>query len=131
MKNKEPGMDLIVKTVSRLTAGLIMAYGVYIVLEGHTGPGGGFAGGVIIALSFVHLMLAFGKEVVLKKLNENKGLIFTCLGALAFLFFRQPNAFGAGRIALCDAAIAVMVGAGLFTVFLALVLLIGERGVRK
>ncbi|MBU3958757.1 MAG: hypothetical protein KKE91_02725, partial [Candidatus Omnitrophica bacterium] len=61
MQNKEPGMTLIVKTITRLTVGLILLYGIYIVLHGHLTPGGGFAGGVIIALSFVHLMLAFGK----------------------------------------------------------------------
>ena len=51
--SKEPqGMSLIVKTITRLTVGLILLFGIYIVLHGHLSPGGGFAGGVIIALSF-------------------------------------------------------------------------------
>ena len=66
-------MSLIVKTITRLTVGLIFLFGVYIVLHGHVTPGGGFAGGVIIALSFIHLMLAFGKDTALKKLSEAFG----------------------------------------------------------
>ena len=58
---QEKGMTLIVKTVTRLTLGFILLYGIYIAMTGHESPGGGFAGGVIVALSFIHIMLAFGK----------------------------------------------------------------------
>ena len=51
-REKEQGMSLIVKTITRLTVGLILLYGIYIVSHGHVSPGGGFAGGGIIALSF-------------------------------------------------------------------------------
>ncbi|MBI4972564.1 MAG: hypothetical protein HZC16_01960, partial [Candidatus Omnitrophica bacterium] len=83
--NKEAGMTIIVKTITRLTVGLILLYGIYIVLHGHISPGGGFAGGVIIALSFIHLMLAFGKDTALKKLSESWASIIESLGALMFL----------------------------------------------
>ena len=87
MKNDASGMTLIVKTITRLTVGLILIYAIYIVLHGHISPGGGFAGGIIIALSFIQLMLAYGKEAVIKKLNETNGLVFASLGALVFLCF--------------------------------------------
>ena len=87
MKNNTSGMTLIVKTITRLTVGLILIYAIYIVLHGHLGPGGSFAGGIIIALSFIHLMLAYGKDIVVKKLNETNGLVFASLGALVFLCF--------------------------------------------
>ena len=45
-KEHGDGMSVIVKTVTRLTVGLIFLYGIYIVLHGHLTPGGGFAGGV-------------------------------------------------------------------------------------
>ena len=141
MGNREPGMSLIVKTITRLTVGLILLYGIYIVLHGHISPGGGFAGGVIIALSFIHLMLAFGKEVALKKLSEAIASILESLGAIMFLsvallgfiggyfFFNfflnkgKPFAlFSAGIIPLCNIAISLKVGAGLFAIFAALVL---------
>ena len=66
----EKGMSLIVKTVTKLTLGFILLYGIYVALTGHLSPGGGFAGGVIVALSFIHVMLAFGKEAALKKLRS-------------------------------------------------------------
>ena len=45
-RENEQGMSLIVKTITRLTVGLIILYGIYIVLHGHVSPGGGFAGGI-------------------------------------------------------------------------------------
>lgn len=144
MKN-EAGMTLIVKTITRLTVGLILLYGIYIVLHGHITPGGGFAGGVIIALSFVHLMLAFGRKVVLKKLSQAAASFFESLGAIMFLsiailgffggyfflnFFTHKGEpfklFSAGIIPLCNIAISLKVGAGLFAIFVALVLFKGS-----
>jgi len=140
-KTKDTGMTLIVKTITRLTVGLILLYGIYIVTHGHLSPGGGFAGGVIIALSFIHLMLAFGKDLALRKLSEGVASFFENLGAIMFLtiailgfvggyfffnfFFKgKPfNLFSAGIIPLCNIAICLKVGAGLFGVFIALVLL--------
>jgi multicomponent Na+:H+ antiporter subunit B len=144
MQNKQKGMTLIVKTITRLTVGLILLYGIYIVLHGHVSPGGGFAGGVIIALSFIHLMLAFGKEVALKKVSQAVASIFESLGALMFLtiailgflggffffnFFLHKGKpfelFSAGIIPLCNIAICLKVGAGLFAIFVVLVLFKG------
>lgn len=134
-----PGMTVIVKTVTRLTVGLILLYGMYIVTHGHLSPGGGFVGGIIIALSFVHLMLAFGREETLKSIPVNVVEFLDGFGALAFVtialagllggtFFvnllpkGEPFAlFSAGTIPLSNLAIFLKVGAGLFAVFLALV----------
>ena len=144
MRKNEKGMTLIVKTITRLTVGLILLYGIYIVLHGHLTPGGGFAGGVIVALSFVHLMLAFGKDVALKKLSQATASILESLGALMFLtialagfvggsyfflnFFlhkgRPFDLFSAVGTKLFSRlyAISLKVGAGLFAIFAVLVL---------
>jgi len=141
MKNNQPGMTLIVKTITRLTVGLILIYGIYIVLRGHISPGGGFAGGVIIALSFIHLILAFGKEEVTRKIDESRGVFFASLGALIFLLVANAGfkglrlaehkghfkVFAAGLIPLYDIVISVLVGAGLYVIFLALALLLEKR----
>lgn len=134
-------MSLIVKTVTRLTVWLILLYGIYIVLHGHVSPGGGFAGGVIIALSFIHLMLAYGKDMVLKKLSETLVGIWESTGALVFLAIAllgipagyvfknflptgEPfHLFSAGTIPFSYIAISIKVWAGLFAIFIALVLL--------
>ncbi|MFC1809489.1 MnhB domain-containing protein [Candidatus Omnitrophota bacterium] len=140
-KEHEHGMSVIVKTITRLTVGLILLYGIYIVAHGHVSPGGGFAGGVIIALSFVHLMLAYGKDAAFKKFPKSAISFFESFGALLFLtialvgfiggfFFLnildkgEPfTLFSAGIIPLCNIAISLKVGAGLFAIFVALTLL--------
>ena len=138
---KQPGMTLIVKTVTRLTVGLIFLFGVYIILHGHISPGGGFAGGVIIALSFIHLMLALGKREVFKRLDEARASLLESLGAVIFLsiallgfiggyfflnFFAKKgmpfHLFSGGIIPLCNMAISLKVGAGLFIIVIVLVL---------
>jgi len=126
---EEKGMTFIVKTVTRLTLGFILLYGVYIALSGHKSPGGGFVGGVIVALSFVHIMLAFGKEVALRRLNSNMLRFFIGIAALIFLYIVMIK-FAGGHVfeifsneiimPLCQ---LVVVSAGIFTTFVALVLL--------
>jgi multicomponent Na+:H+ antiporter subunit B len=140
-KEREPGMSLIVKTVTRLTVWLIFLYGIYIILHGHITHGGGFSGGVIITLSFIHLMLAYGKESVFKRLSRKWIDIWKSVGTLSFLtiallgfsvgfFFKdflpagEPfHLLSAGTIPLSNIAISCNVWAGLFAIFVALVFL--------
>lgn len=136
------GMSIIVKRITKITVSLIFLYGVYIVLHGHLTPGGGFAGGVIIALSFIHLVLAFGKEAAFKRMNSSIASVTESLGGLFFLglallglaagkqFFlnilpkgRPFDLFSSGIIVLCNMAISLKVGAGLFAIFIALAIL--------
>ncbi len=139
-KNSQPGMTLIVKTVTRWTILLIMLYGVYITFFGHLSPGGGFAGGVIIALSFIHIILAYGKDVVVKKFNERISSILEATGGLMFLtiailgftlgiFFKDFlgkgkifSIFSGGIILPSNIAIMFKVGFGMFSAFLALIM---------
>jgi multicomponent Na+:H+ antiporter subunit B len=136
---KESGMSLIVKRITKITVSLIFLYGVYIALHGHLTPGGGFAGGVIIALSYIHLVLAFGKEVALKRMTQATvsviesfgGLLFWVTGLLGLIagsyYFlnilpkgRPFDLFSSGIILVCNIAIFLKVGAGLFAIFIAM-----------
>ncbi len=133
------GMTVIVKTVTRWVKVFIFLYGVYIVLTGHLTPGGGFAGGVIIACSYILLTLAYGKEFALRRLSPRTAARLDSGGALLFLilalfgigyggiFFanflqrrfpgREFQLASAGIIPLCNIAIGLKVGASLFLVF--------------
>jgi multicomponent Na+:H+ antiporter subunit B len=139
--SQNKGMTLIVKTITRLSVGLILLYGIYIVLHGHLSPGGGFAGGVIIALSFIHLMLAFGKEEALKIIPKPFIALLESFGAIFFLgiavvgflggyffydWFNKGKPFAlvsGGTIILSNIGIALKVSLGLFGIFLVLILL--------
>ena len=140
-KVREPGMSLIVQTIARLSVGFILLFGIYILMHGHLSPGGGFAGGVIVALAFINIMLAYGKAAALRKVPKVVTAFFENLGALLLLsialmgftggyFFLNFIAkgepyklFSAGIIPLCNLAIALKVGTGVFAIFSALVLL--------
>jgi multicomponent Na+:H+ antiporter subunit B len=139
--NKQAGMTLIIKAITRLLAGFILLYGIYIVLHGHISPGGGFSGGVIIALSFINIFLAFGSDFAFRRFSQLHVAFFESLGALMFLeiaflgfvggvFFlnflgkgKPFDLFSAGTIPLCNIAIAFKVAAGLLLIFVALVVL--------
>ena len=69
------GMTPIVKTVVRFAMGIVFMFGWYIIIYGHLTPGGGFAGGTILACGYVLLTLAFGKEVSLAKMSDKAASI--------------------------------------------------------
>lgn len=134
----ENGMSEIVKMVCRIIEGFIFLFGMYIVLFGHLTPGGGFAGGVILASAFVLILLAFGKERLNDVISEKTGLFLESFGALVFIlgaamgmlimnsFFANyvNRLFGSmdfrflssGNILIYNIAIGVKVMAELFTV---------------
>ena len=133
------GMSLIVRTITTVMIGFIFIYGIYIILHGHLTPGGGFAGGVIVAGAFILRILAFGSEPGGEKKSEIGASIFESVGALLFIgialagmviagtFFLNflpkgiaLNLYSAGIIPFCNIAIGIKVGAGLFSIFLAL-----------
>ena len=133
------GMTVIVKTVTRWTAALIFLYGAYVVAYGHLSPGGGFAGGVILACSYIIMILAHGREAALGRLPKAVASRLDSVGALAFLvlallgmvggglFFanwlqnlspgKPFHVFNAGIIPLANVAIAIKVCMSLFLVF--------------
>ncbi len=133
------GMSLIVKNITNIVIGFIFIYGIYIVVHGHLTPGGGFAGGVIIAGTFILKFLAFGSAVKAERKSSIITSIFESIGGLLFIgiallglmlagtFFINflpkgvhLHLLSAGIIPFCNIAIAIKVGAGLFSIFLAL-----------
>jgi multicomponent Na+:H+ antiporter subunit B len=52
----------VVAYIFRLTAPLIAAFGIYVILKGHVAPGGGFQGGVILGALLVLLSVVLGRE---------------------------------------------------------------------
>ena len=135
------GMTIIVKTISSWVKVLIVLFGIYIILFGHLTPGGGFAGGVILASSYVLLMLAFGGEFVKKDLPLSLVSKLDCLGAFMFILiailglvfggaffvnflvekYGQPlHLLSAGTIPFSNIAIGLKVGASLFLVIYSL-----------
>lgn len=129
------GMTLIVKTVTRITVWMIFLYGFYIILHGHLTPGGGFGGGVILALALLNVLLAYGREFTQKWLNISflehieslSALLFVIVGILGILvsgsflanFLSKGKLFdviSAGTIPVLNIIIGFKVAMSLFLV---------------
>jgi multicomponent Na+:H+ antiporter subunit B len=76
------GMTIIVKKTSQLIAGMVFMYGIYVIVHGHLTPGGGFAGGVIIAGSFILVTLAYGGDFLKLVKEENRTTIVESLATI-------------------------------------------------
>jgi len=136
------GMTSIVRKVAALISGLVFLYGCYIILHGHLTPGGGFAGGVIIAGSFILLIIANGiqyfrlkKEKEESSLAEGAGILLFLLFATggliltAHIFFKNflptgtpGNLVSAGVIPLYNIFISIEVAAAMLSIFIAFVI---------
>jgi len=64
------GMTIIVKKICQFIAPTIFLFGIYISAYGHISPGGGFAGGVIMASAFILQILSDGS--LLGKLRKER-----------------------------------------------------------
>ncbi len=56
----EPKNDVILQTAARFLVPLIIIFGIYVILCGHLGPGGGFSGGAVIGAGLILYLNAFG-----------------------------------------------------------------------
>jgi len=144
------GMTLIVKRITQLMAPSILLLGIYVVLHGHLTPGGGFAGGVLIAGCFALVVLAYGSDKVKSEIRKWRATFAESFGIFLFWFLAiigliegtyffynfiakantgQPyHLFSAGIIPLCNIAIGIEVGAALFAIFITFVVLkVGEK----
>ena len=56
----EPKNDLILQRSARLLVPLVLLYGMYVVMNGHLSPGGGFSGGAVMGAGLILHLTAFG-----------------------------------------------------------------------
>lgn len=136
---REENLSLIVRTTARPVARVALIFGLFIILHGHIVHGGGFVGGVIVALSLVLLLVVFGREVALDCLSRSAARILTALGVfvilgLGFLGYGRglfmanvlPKGepfeyFSAGLIPMWNLAMGLLTVAGIFGFVMALV----------
>ena len=59
-RTHEPKNDVILQTAARILVPPIFIFGIYIILAGHLGPGGGFSGGAVLGAGLILYLNAFG-----------------------------------------------------------------------
>ena len=82
----------IVRAMSRMLIPLIQLFSLYVLFFGQFGPGGGFAGGVMLGASLILGILVFGPEAppcsLAKKVTHGDGIgliIFVGVGGLCLI----------------------------------------------
>lgn len=139
MAEPRGGMSTIVKVVTRWVLLLTLVFGLGVAFFGHLTPGGGFAGGVVIACGGVMATLAFGARTgpaaavrkAASSLDAVGALAFLLIGVLGFTaahFLERWIALGDAFtldstrfVVLLNLAVLLKVGAGLFAGFAAIV----------
>jgi multicomponent Na+:H+ antiporter subunit B len=75
----------VVRVVCAILSPFIAMFGIYIVVHGHYGPGGGFAGGVFIAMGAILPRLTLEEEVAFRIVPPSTGPLAGAVGMLLFL----------------------------------------------
>ncbi|MEA5143647.1 MAG: hydrogen gas-evolving membrane-bound hydrogenase subunit E [Oscillibacter sp.] len=89
--------DMIVRGVCRLLVPVILLFGIYILLNGHLSPGGGFSGGAVLGAGLIIYSMVWGEEKAsrvfpakLVRLVVFCSLAFYCL-AKSYSFYTGAN----------------------------------------
>lgn len=96
-RNYEPKNDTILQKVARILIPPIFVFGIYVILNGHLSPGGGFSGGAIIGAGLILYLNAFGFKKTGKffSLRLHKVISILALGfysvAKSYSFFTGAN----------------------------------------
>ena len=91
----EPKSDVILQTVAKVLVPPIIIFGIYVILAGHLGPGGGFSGGAIIGAGLILYLNAFGYHKTRRFFNE-KTYKVTSVCALACYSLSKTYSFYTG-----------------------------------
>ena len=87
--------DPILRQTARIIVPMAMLYGIYVMFNGHLGPGGGFAGGAVVGGALILYAIAFGFENLDKLLNlKSYRVIVLC--ALSFYSLAKCYSFFCG-----------------------------------
>lgn len=87
--------DRIVTMTAMLLVPIILLFGVYIILNGHLSPGGGFSGGAILGAGLILYAIAFGFGRLERVLNLGT-FRAVCLAALWFYSLSKCYSFFCG-----------------------------------
>jgi len=76
--------SIIVQTVGSLLIPFIQLFALYVIFHGHYGPGGGFQGGVLLAVSIILQRLYLGREISYRKFSPRVAPVLAAIGMLIY-----------------------------------------------
>lgn len=78
------GYDMIVGSTCRMLIPIIQLFALYVLVHGHTSPGGGFQAGVIFGASLILLALSRDLPAALRYLTERRAVWLACAGIFIY-----------------------------------------------
>lgn len=94
-RSYEPNDDSILQKITFVLFPVIVIFGIYVILNGHISPGGGFSGGAIIGAGLILYSNAFGFEKLNRFFTE-KTYKYVSFGALTFYCLAKSYSFFTG-----------------------------------
>jgi len=132
-KHSDVERSVVVVTVMRVVCAVILLFGVYLILNGHLTAGGGFQGGLFIAVFFVCRYLIYNiYDLPIKKMFRLEEFVFffTILIVIFIVFLgihaHFPPAFQAVYMIVMNFMIGLKVGCGFVILFYRFIAI--ERG---
>ncbi|HYI96826.1 MAG TPA: Na+/H+ antiporter subunit B [Bryobacteraceae bacterium] len=127
--------SLILRTATRALMPLLLLYGLFLLLRGHNAPGGGFAGGLVVAAAYALHAFAYGVDasrhavVVDPSRIIGIGLLFALGSGMLPLILGEPflkalwlaPSIGAGTPLVFDLGVFLVVIGVVLTITFALV----------
>ena len=87
--------DPILTTVAYFLVPCLFLFGIYILLNGHLSPGGGFSGGAVLGAALIFYSMAFGFEKTSRFLSRKVLTVITCC-SLGFYVVAKSYSFITG-----------------------------------
>ncbi len=86
----------LIRVIAKITIPFILVFGIYVILHGELGPGGGFQGGVILAAAFILYGLVFGADELRRRIPPPVIDACMALGALIYASVGLASLFAGG-----------------------------------
>ena len=84
----EPEDDDILKAFGRVLMTLIIVFGLYIIFNGNTSPGGGFSGGAVLGAGCILYLNVYGHAAAHRFLNVRTMRFVTCAALMSYSLFK-------------------------------------------
>jgi multicomponent Na+:H+ antiporter subunit B len=77
-------VSIIRRVVSRIMIPFMQLFGLYVIMHGDSGPGGGFQGGVILGASIILYALSYGLDSARQRIAEKTSDILSSTGVFIY-----------------------------------------------
>ena len=97
-RHYEPKNDLILQTATRYLFPILLLFSVYVLVNGHLSPGGGFSGGTVLGAALILYVCAYGSKSIYgffgHRLYSVIKVSALCLYSLIILYYAFTGANG-------------------------------------